>query len=155
MLVRASLSHSLLTHEQNPKSPVCVQRSYLIVDALMLPLLSLLTRCKPTGFGCAEGRCGYPGETNNHNEKIFYAERCCTDYPCSRNPNCPQMYMYSKDMDLDKHPFPNINVSVPQAANRVSCTLNAMEMTVGHGCTLAIEWGKHRTDINAIWILRC
>ena len=69
------------------------------------------------------------------------------------NPNCPQMY--SKDIDLDKHPFPNINVSVPQAVNRVSCTLNAMEMTVGHGCTLAIAWGKHRTDINAIWILRC
>ena len=61
----------------------------------------------------------------------------------------------SKDMDLDWHPFPNIHFSVPQAANRVSCTLNAMEMTVGYGCTLAIAWGKHRTDINAIWILRC
>ena len=52
---------------------------------------------------------------------------------CSRNPKCS-----SKDMDLDWHPFPNIHFSVPQAANRVSCTLNAMEMTVGYGCTLAI-----------------
>ena len=32
---------------------------------------SKITRCKPTGFGCAEGICGYPGEKNNHNTKMM------------------------------------------------------------------------------------
>ena len=61
----------------------------------------------------------------------------------------------SRIWELDWHPFPNIHFSVPQAANRVSCTLNAMEMTVGHVCTLAIAWGKHRADSKEIWILGC
>ena len=52
----------------------------------------------------------------------------------------------SKDMDLDWHPFPNIHFTVTQAANRVSCTLNTMEMTVGYVCTLTIAWQKHRTE---------
>ena len=60
----------------------------------------------------------------------------------------------SRICDLDWHSFPNIHFSVPEAANQVSCTLNAMEMTVGHVCTLAIAWRKHRANSKATWILR-